>query len=279
MSLLLLLLCIKIIIIKMKRYTPIPFEKYRDKIINNQIKTIKPKYYNITKNNCKEFIELLNNNTSVELLQFPYNVLNTESVEKFAKLLKTNTTIKHLILPDNVDMSYECCKLITEAIGENSSIEEFYWLEPAFSSNELKLVSDMIKVNKSLKKLTVYFHRTNINNDAIIYMIDSLKLNKTLTYVVIPMNLGNFHVTEYFANFLKENSSITNYSLTNNWNIDQNSMKLIIDALYYNPYVIKIDGFIYGLTDYKEYNNIIYYLDRNQHNLKLKSMLLQDICL
>jgi hypothetical protein len=254
------------------------FEDFRDQIINNEITQILSTQHKITTNNCCEFIKLLEHNTSIKTVHFPRNALNIESIKLLSEILKINTTITNLNLADSIFSNYEYCKLLTKAIGQNTSLTELHWMENNFGSDELKLVSDnIIKVNNSLKVVSIYFNRYIINNNAAIHLIDSLKLNKTLINVTIPMNLNNFHVCEYFAKFLRENDTICIYALLTGDNIDLNGIDLIIDALEYNPYVKIISGFLYKIPGLIS-KQIRRRYKRNNYNYGLRNMSILDIC-
>jgi hypothetical protein len=252
-----------------------PFDKYIDDIKNNSITKVEKNTHTISVTNCNKFIKLLKINKSIEIIRFPFKVSNTKCFITLNEMLKINTTLKEVDILLNI-VDYECCKLLVDGMNENSSITILRLYESHFGSNELRLISDMIRINTILTRLSIYFVKNRIDNDAIIYMMDALRNNKTLQNIVIPVNLNSRSVCKSFAQYIKENNIITTIDMIGINAINPDCFNMVIDALDYNTSITGFFGVTY-LMDKIQINRKYSYCARNKHNINLKSMLLQDI--
>jgi hypothetical protein len=234
-------------------------------------------YYWLDTDECELFIELLENNTTITSITFPYDSLNThECYKKLNNILKVNTTLTYLDIALNV-FDHECWKLLIDGLKMNSSITQIEFYEQFLNSVELKLIADMLEINRSITNITIYYPTQIIDNDAIIYFINKIKNNTILKHLQIPINLDSEIVCKHFAKFLKNTNTINYVYIQSIGELFTKYINKIVDALEYN-FSITTFKISHIITD-MQFNKFEEYCNRNEHNINLKSMLLQDICL
>jgi hypothetical protein len=254
------------------------FEECCERIINNELTSIIPYLHRIiTVENYDKILELLEFNTSVTQLYFPHNILTNNSIDKLCRVLKNNVLTSVSISITNNKVNYTNFKLLTKAFGENTSLTHLYISENTFGSDELRLISEMLKVNKSITNISIFFRVQNMDNEAIIHMIEALKINKTLRIVTIPMKLDELFVCVYFARFLRDYNTLSEIDLVYGLYIDKFNINLIIDALESNRNIWILDGFNHEIDDIQLKRKNIY-CDRNRHNINLRNLSILDIC-
>jgi hypothetical protein len=153
-------------------------------------------------------------------------------------------------------------------LAVDSPLEKLRIDSTTLTQSDLKLIGDIVKIKKSLILINIFTEK--IDSDTSIYMINALKSNNTLKYIGILLNYEDNNVCAYLAEFLKDNRS-TYISFYGRDFVNLDGCNLVVNALEYNPYITAF----YGLH-IECYNTVKMYIERNKHNIKLKSMMLLD---
>lgn len=159
-------------------------------------------------NGLNIFIEQLkNNNPSVQGIDLINAYLTSKQKYDLANAIRNNTYLKILIIQSVVDI-YLLCK----SLKFNDSIQELYL--DIINPNELKFISDALKINKSLRFLNI--SETNIDLEGIKEFSISLKINKTLKEIELKNNGITDEGAIYLANALRYNSVLQKMDVTEN---------------------------------------------------------------
>jgi hypothetical protein len=252
------------------------FTEFSDDIINNKITKITPRVNLITKKNCEQFIKLLEKNTSIESIEFEPYVYNTECFRLLSEILKNNDTLKTLYFKSG-GLYPEAVRLLMEGLIYNKSVKNIMLSRYTFDSDELDVVTNMLKINDSITYINISLERVILNSNTIINFIDSLTFNKVLTSIYIPLYFGDINVCKQFANMLKVNKTLMEICVFSGAFINPDGMKLILNALKENAHIISVGTHSSNLADHLCLGKIKKYCDRNKHNLRLKAKTLSDI--
>jgi hypothetical protein len=173
---------------------------------------------------------------------------NIISCDQLFELLKMNTTINRV---DFMMYDYDN--------NNNNNNEKNHYCNQLF---------ELLKNNTSIEVL--YLAHRNINNDVFGNLINALKVNTTLKHIMIETNsMYCDHVVE----ILGCNKALFKIHLFI-YTVTYNQHNRIINALKNNPYVI--DLHLSSIETFSEKNKIKKYCIRNNHNIKLKELMLYD---
>jgi hypothetical protein len=229
---------------------PKPFSEFADDIVNNKIEKISKFTHMIndyiTADNCEEFIKLFKTNTSVESIEFPSNIFNKKCFELLNEVLKINNTIKELNLSNNV-IDNEC----------------------------FELLMDGIKFNTSITNINIWYSDDIVNEYTTNIIINMLSINNIIKVIQIPLYFSDFNQCIRFAEFIKNNNTLTKISISRKNGVNLDGIDLIIDALEYNRNITDV-GLYSGEISMMLLDKIAIFCERNKFNTKLKSMSLLD---
>jgi hypothetical protein len=140
------------------------------------------------------------------------------------------------------------------------------------------MLSELLRVNRSITYINMSISTTDTATS--IHLIDTLRINNILETVIIPLNIDDFSVCEYLADFLLENHEplikisifCFGYKTVHVTGID-----LIFDALKNNNTIEFFESYFQGWYDL-ETELLEQYGERNKHNTKLRNLSILDIC-
>jgi hypothetical protein len=209
-----------------------------------------------------KIIDDIKNNTIVELNIEPNNI-NIDQYTKLFELLKYNISVKIVTFSYDLTVKLEYCKLL----------------------------SDLLKVNETIRILRIIPEpKPNmVCQEGFAYIIDALKINKTLTSITFSINMLTNDNCKSLANLLNYNNTLLEIGLKVNY-IFKGGYNTILSALEYNSSIECLYGIMY-VVDYSDYNNNDHSIDidyslenmkneycvRNRCNKWLRDMRLQDI--
>jgi hypothetical protein len=210
---------------------------------NNKLKILNLYFYeNI--NFYKQLFDALKTNRSVIKLyiehNYKHNGKNTmdEYYELLSDFLQHETYLQHLILHSNNITTYRS-KLLAKALVNNTTLNQ------------------------------IHFQYTYLDEDSCKYFINSLKVNKTIKRVVITVTRG-FIDGKMIAELLDVNKSITEIVLITPKIKEHFVME---KALQNNPYIM----YFYMSDTIDIQDSVRSYYERNRYNLKLKSLMIEDL--
>ncbi len=172
-----------------------------------------------------EFANMISNNESLGVvkLQLPLVVkdqsthdsnITLDMVEKaFASALTTN---QNLIELDIVNGKFTTPDIFI-ALQSNNTLERLNLSRSNFGNNVAIYISEMIKHNRSLRKIDIS-HGTHMSNDKIVNIIRSIQYNPNIVEFNIESSSNDFFLYEYATPYLQRNREqqrITNEPLIN----------------------------------------------------------------
>jgi len=197
----------------------------------------------IITNNLDQLVDMIKNNKicEIDIYHDFYQIINCEEL---TELLKYNTSIdkisfRFLYNQDRTDFYSECCKLLFTIFITNKSVTHVELHDYYMTDDTFINIVNLLNMNNTIKTLEI--KAKHINNK---YVINLIKNNNTLKRIII------------FTDF------ISKYPCR-----DQ-----IIDAIKYNFSIISF-YMDYQIKECK----ISKYCERNEHNILLKSLRLQDL--
>jgi hypothetical protein len=225
---------------------------------------------NVT-NDREQLCNLLENNKITSLHLNNYTDINF--YKRLFELLKIGTSVISLGIiytsdnnNNNNDNKYY--ELLSDYLRHNIWLKKINITDNGISITNCKLLCEALKNNTTIDD--VAFTHGNLNDDMCKYIINYLKVNKTLQFVRIsclPQIIDGKYIAELLDNETKlkcitfftniKNEQCMSKSLENNSNVTS----LCVFGLYFN-----------SIT-----KNIAYYCERNMHNLKLKSLMIEDL--
>jgi hypothetical protein len=228
-------------------------------------------------NNKGEFINqeklftLLKNNEISMLHTFGYT--DSNYYDQLLKLLKINRSVTRLWIKYNGysnngkqnSNQNKFYKLICDYLINTTDLKLINFIDYGISVENSMLLSNAFKQNNSLNEIHLY--NKHLDKSACTYFINSLKFNKTITTLTTDIcSIDGNHIAE----LLKVNTSLTSISV---YVEKVTNIRVIDNALKNNKYI----EYIY--TNFKQdmYKNISTYCDRNKHNNKLRSTMIEDL--
>jgi len=250
------------------------FDELADDIVNNKIVEIELTHSALNSNNFKHIIKLLEKNISIKLINFASHICSTESIKLLSEVLKINTTLEELFF-ECYNINDESLEILINGLKYNKSVKKLRLFEYALGAIQLNLITDLLKVNKSITHLDIVLERVIVDTDSIRDFINTVSLNKTLTHIRIPLYFGDLNICNQFANMLKSNKTLIKICVFAGARINLDGLNLIADALEENFHVTSLDDHNSMLRQYLV--KCAVYTNRNEHNIKLKSMSLVDV--
>jgi len=193
-----------------KNYMPYPYaqplEKYANDIVHNKIIHIHPIQHLITKDTCGDFLKLVENNTSIKSIFFcGTDYVDLEFFKLLNTMLKNNTTLE-VIQFAKTNISYESCKLLMDSLNCNKSIKRLI-LNELLSFHQIKLIIELLKVNKTLTEL--YIFDGFVDHDAVVDIVNALKDNPCITSLHVNVNIGCKELQDRINKYCNRNTHNT----------------------------------------------------------------------
>jgi hypothetical protein len=228
-------------------------EKILSSIKNNEIMAVHIcKYADI--NFFKQLFELLKNNSSVKRLIITYN-------SNYGHSDNNNNN-------NNNISNNEFYKLLSDCLAIDTYFNVVCLVDDNINAENLVLISNALKNNNSLIEVELCYK--NLKKNECKYIIDSLKFNKTLTYIVIYINsISANHIVE----LLKVNTTLRSLEIRSRIK----KPRIICNTLQNNRNITYFSVYSQMDIDIDIHNIISDYCERNMHNLKLKSLLIEDL--
>jgi hypothetical protein len=233
----------------------------------------------VTKNNTtitiinQEILFSLLENNEITQLEL-YSRHDGNYYKQLFELLKINSSIHTLciffMVFDNFSDDNEFYKLLCEFLTTTLYLKYTFLKDGCISIENSILVADAVKNNNSL--VTVKLHYNNLNDNTYKYIIDSLKFNKTVASFVIS-NWSNPLDINDVAELLKVNTALNEIILCIRKITNYDMIK---KAVKNNRYITTFRS-PHGNDADPDMKKIKTYFERNNYNLKLKSMLIQDL--
>jgi hypothetical protein len=213
--------------------------------------------------NNDELVELIKNNNIISLyLTRDFHKI-IDPIQCF-ELLKTNTSINYIYMSNNTNTN-KYYKQLCKALQTNNYVDKLFITNKTMDHKISKWISKMLKVNTIINNLELIY--LYIDNDAWSSLITTLSTNKTLRQIIISVHSINPRVIWKLASLLEVNSTLNTFKIftANTFNPTQ-----LIDALRNNSSITNfhLDG---------SYDRIPKYVIRNIHNIRLKTMQIQDL--
>jgi len=228
----------------------------------------------------KGLLEVLKNNTSINsiCIKIDYTKLSerAKQYDEWCSILsdvfKINRTLTNIRL-EIYDISNKGFRYLCDGLSTNRSADNIYIVYYKLPIDSFKLVGKILKNNTYSSTINLFLE--NINNDAWINIIDSLKVNTTLRNFVLRANNYNadFNGSSYLKELLLVNKTIIRMEFIINNMINYEE---IIDAIEKNQSIIYFRDHTKVPTHFitKQMDN---YSCRNMHNNRLKAKMLQDL--
>jgi hypothetical protein len=232
-------------------------------------------------NKYKEILEAIKINTSITkiTITYNYNVLLKEYDEWssiLCDLLKINTTILHIeVFIYNI--SFNSLKFLFDGLSTNTSITKIYiYIQTTnpvnYCVDYYKMLSDVLKINSCVTDISIGSY--DINVTSWLHLIESLKVNKTLKKFRLRVDDTKFNGCGYLNEVLLTNNTINYFDLQTDNMIN---LEEIIDAIEQNSNITYISIENANNTTVNIRNRLNNRCDVNAHNIKLKTILLQDL--
>lgn len=250
------------------------FESEAESIVANSLKKIKRvvslstnglkiDYKTIESEGVDAFIKYLENETRFTKLDKPNKNKVIDELEKLTEVIKANKSILNLNYAENQQYSEGITDLIKNLQGEDKKLEvlDLSWNSLGFEGAHH--LSDLLKVNKALKKLVL--KKIDINDDGIKEIASSLEKNETLEVLDLSRNSFGCPGVQKLSDVLKCNKALKKLVLKEN-KIDDGGIKEIASSLKENKtlntlvihdYRISLEGVIYILEALKENNSLV----------------------
>jgi hypothetical protein len=169
---------------------------------------------------------------------------NDINYKKIFELLKTNTTITHIVFGSSRNINYDYSKwylLLSDTLVNNNKINSFCLIKSTIDHEEINHINEILRINNNIDIIEIDCR--NMNNGVCLGKM--LQENKTLNYfyMYVERIITDY---EHIIRGLKDNYSITR-------------------VLILCRTVLDLD------------NVINKFCKRNRHNIRLKSMIIQDL--
>jgi hypothetical protein len=211
--------------------------------------------------------DMIKNNKLTILELSLYNYYEYSFYSELFELLQTNTSVSTLkITCYNNDDKF--CESLYELLSINTSINTFHLMCAQLIIKNSKLLCSVLKNNCNI--ININFYGISIDNDTFTYLVELLKTNNTLTHLTMDGCFTHLVDGNILAKLLKVNKTL-NYIIIKNNIMDRNYK--IVKALEFNTTITGLSGSSY-------FNNnraIVALCKRNEHNINLKGMRLQDM--
>jgi hypothetical protein len=215
--------------------------------------------------NRPQLLKLVKQNEITTLEFHEEDIINY--YKKLLTLLKSNTSIHTLYLSNNCSDN-ECYELLKEMLLFNKSLNKFYFSDSIFHHNKYSWIHEMIKDNTTLTEITLGL-TSKIGYNIWKPLISALKDNKTLTYITLRIR-GLYTIDgDHIAEILRVNTVLNKIVLSA---IEIKNCDEITKALEYNSSIVYLSG--HRCLNTQQNLRIC---ERNEHNIRLKTMMLQDL--
>jgi len=214
-------------------------------------------FYRIT--NDDNLKRVLENNIVTDIMVFKFNAINDENINyvQLFELLKMNESIKSISFGhstyDNYDYS-DWCELLRDVLLVNKNINKFCLAKNTFNFNDYEQIEKILQIGHNIKTLLLH-----CDTDLSITVTDrqvGSQTNIPTQFITNIVNNNQIIDIIFHAEYIKiEYQPIIN-ALKNNFNI-------IHIWLPYNDFI--------------KNKKLRKYYNRNEHNIKLKSMMMQDL--
>jgi len=202
----------------------------------------------------------------------PYDYTNDSYYRKLFELLQLDTSVDKLyIMYNDYRNSDEFYRLLSDFLTTSTHLKHIRLKDNHISVENSMLLSDAIKNNDSLIHINLNYK--NLDSNAFKYLINSLKINKMLKFIVISI-WDNYIDGNDIAELLKVNTSVFALEL---YTSEIKNHNVIIKALKNNRYITLFFSPSDVILDQNVYKKIITYSERNKYNQELKSMRIQDL--
>eukprot|EP01080_Neovahlkampfia_damariscottae_P003858 gene3858-7018_t len=196
---------------------------------NTSIKTMALGYNHGIVNDLNIMIEGVQENKNIEKLFIIGNqISNTNSI---CKLIKNNNTIKELSLYTNL-INGDGAFLISESLKINKSLFKLDLSENKLNENEIQRFSkNLNSFHSSLQKL--YLENNKITDSGLSVLMDELKTNPNLKYLSLKSNRISYKGADLISKMLVKNHFLETFDLGNN-SIGDKGATYIFDSLRFN---------------------------------------------
>ena len=116
--------------------------------------------------------------STIEIVCILSSFLTCDDILSFSSQLSTNKSLKILSLAHN-SISNDGVIALTQSLQCNETLQYLYLdYNPGITSASAQLLAELLLINNALSYLDL--HRTNIDIDGVIVLMESLKTNNTL---------------------------------------------------------------------------------------------------
>ena len=155
-------------------------------------------------------------------------------MKRFSEAIKTeDELITFLILRDR-HITADELSLILDALNVNKNIHLLVLCtnDLDYTGRECKILSDFIRINRSIKKIDL--SSTRIQDSGLKSICEALKVNTTLKIVGLGDNFIGDEGCSYISDMLEHNKTLVGLSLEDNSNITHKGISEIAKSLRNN---------------------------------------------
>ena len=188
-----------------------------------------------------QYIEMISdclksNNTLTEL-SLSNNKITSKGALKLAEAIKVNTKLQTFDISYNHLHDGNGILLISDSLKVNKTLCELNLSGNMIDINGMKNLAEVISVNATLKKLDI--SSSNISNDGLSYFCDHLKNNKALKELNLSKNMITDEEMVKFAIAIQGNVTLQVLNISKNW-ISKVGIKQILEACTKNKTLCKL---------------------------------------
>jgi len=198
-------------------------------------------------NDEEEIYNLINNSNVTTLKIYEGNIIINDvtyliyEIRYLYKVLETNNTIEKLIISclskDDREM-----QLLKKTLMANKTIKKIkwshYWIIDEVCANEMKYLSDALKINKEIIELNL--DENQINDQCVEYLCEAIEINNTIQKINLEHNKISDKGIKYLYKILQVNNAIQELNLGSN-GIGDEGVEHLCKALEINNTVTKIN--------------------------------------